>query len=64
VTEDEYQYHRQNAITVARVGECSRMKNGLIKIEGFAPMTDKDIRYRHPSIANELHRRGLISVSH
>jgi hypothetical protein len=40
MTEEEYRYHRHRAIEVGPFGECSRMRNGLIKIEGQVPMNE------------------------
>ena len=44
MTDEDYRYHRSRAITIDSLGYCSRMKNGLVKIEGRAPMTEDELR--------------------
>jgi hypothetical protein len=43
MSEDEYKYHRHRAIEVRPFGLCSRMRNGLIKIEGEWPMNEAQL---------------------
>jgi hypothetical protein len=38
MTEEEYQHHRKIAKQVPGLGLCSRMADGRIKIEGYAPV--------------------------
>lgn len=37
MTEDEYAHHRRTSKHVPTLGECSLMKDGRVKIEGYAP---------------------------
>lgn len=43
MTEDEWHYHKHRAIEVGPFGLCSRMRNGLVKIEGYAPMNHEQL---------------------
>lgn len=35
MTKEEWKYHRQNSKKIYPLGECSKMKSGLIKVEGY-----------------------------
>ncbi len=43
MTEEEWLYHRYRAIEIGPLGLCSRMRNGLIKVEGQVPMNDAQL---------------------
>jgi len=43
MTDEEYQYHRKRAVSIPPLGECSRMRSGLIKIEGRAPISESEL---------------------
>lgn len=39
MTEEEWAYHFHRGRQVGSLGFCSRLRNGLIKIEGYEPRT-------------------------
>ena len=44
MTDAEWAYHRDRAIRIPYLNRlCSRLRNGLIKIEGESPMTENQI---------------------
>lgn len=47
MTEEEYRYHRKIAVQVPGLGWCSRMKSGLIKVEGYAPVPQDQLPVDH-----------------
>lgn len=43
MTENEFAYHRAHAKSIVPLGECSRMENGLIKVEGYEPFARESV---------------------
>lgn len=43
MTPEEWAYHRVQRKSIAGLGECSRMRNGGFKIEGYSPVFESEL---------------------
>lgn len=61
---EQWSYHRQRAIEISPLGLVSRMKDGKIKMEGYAPMYLEQAKNHVRTKLAVLRRQGGVFDEH